>query len=120
MFNGISDFCVMCKDRVTAKVHLDENNNVTVEKLSMRITEQPFYGGPVDLNRITDFFEGRCYQRNYAGIGDVLKAFGLTEYNAWEMVKINHGYMSKDDLWIKFPGENLTWEDVNVSRPHDR
>lgn len=34
--------------------------------------------------------------------------------NPWEWVRISHGVMFDDFLWIRFPGENLTWEDVKI------
>ena len=116
MVCGISEFNVMWKDDLVAEVSLDENNNVSVIKHVMVVHKQPFYGGPINLERVCKFLESRCYCRNYADIDTVLKVYGLSEYNPWEMVKQNHGHMPDDFIWIKFPNENLTWSDVNVTR----
>jgi hypothetical protein len=45
---------------------------------------------------------------------EYLETLGLTAYDPWKIVEITHGVMWEDFLWIKFPGETLSWEDVKI------
>jgi hypothetical protein len=45
-----------------------------------------------------------------------LEDMGLSAYNPWEIVKITHGVMLEDFVWIRFDGEDLKWNDVKHVR----
>ena len=52
-----------------------------------------------------------CYER---WTPEMLKHFGLKEYNLFDIFKTMHG-MDKDDYeWCRFEGEDLTYNDVKV------
>ncbi|MCD7717478.1 MAG: hypothetical protein LUI39_13725 [Lachnospiraceae bacterium] len=106
-------FTVMNKDRKTADVEI-RNNEVSVKKYTTRMDEQPFYSGPADMERIYGFLEGRCMNRNRNCLGEYLDWLGLDEYDPYEIVKKTHGVMWEDFLWLKFPGEDISWKDVRI------
>lgn len=58
----------------------------------------------------------RCFEEARPDKYELLNRLGLTEYNPWEIVKVTHGRLWDDYLWIKFEGEDLTWKDVAYDR----
>lgn len=50
----------------------------------------------------------------------LLKLVGLDCYDPFQIVKITHGAMVDDVFWIRFEGEDLTWNDVNPRAHLDR
>ncbi|MBQ9278218.1 MAG: hypothetical protein IJ224_06245 [Lachnospiraceae bacterium] len=44
----------------------------------------------------------------------MLKHLGLTEYNAYKILRQTHGVDVDDFKWLRFDGESLTWNDVKV------
>jgi len=106
-------FTVMNKDRKITDVEI-KNNKVNVIKYSMQMDEQPFYGGPVDLERVYLFLESRCMDRNRDCLDEYLDWLGLDEYNPYKIVKKTHGVMWEDFFWLRFPGEDITWKDVRI------
>lgn len=110
-------FDVMWQDELIASVAITENRKkIEVKKYSEELAKQPFWGGKVDLFRIYNFLEDRCYEMGRPDMPEILKQMNLKEYNPWEMVKITHGRIYEDCLWLRFPGETLTWKDVAYER----
>lgn len=110
-------FEVMWKDELIASVSITENRKIIeVKKYSDDIAKQPFWGGKIDLNRIYQFIEFRCFEEARPDKKELLKKLGLTEYNPWEIVRKTHGRLFDDFLWLRFPEENITWKDVSNGR----
>lgn len=110
-------FDVMWKDELTASVSITNNRkNIEVTKYSNDIAKQPFWGGNIDIYRIYEFLEYRCFEEARPDKVVILELLGLTEYNPWEIVKKTHGRLYEDFLWLRFPGETLTWKDVSNER----
>lgn len=108
-------FYVMWKDEKTAEVEISEDRkDVRITKYSDDISKMPFGGDKLDLERVYNFIEGRYFERGRPDIMERLEDIGLTEYNPWEIIKKTHGVMWEDYLWVKFDGEELTWEDVKA------
>ncbi len=66
------------------------------------------------VEQMYDFLETRCMPKQRTQLQEYLDDLGLDEYDPWKIVKITHGVMWEDYLWLKFPGENITWKDVKV------
>lgn len=47
---------------------------------------------------------------------ELLRLGGLSFYDPYQIVQKTHGVMVDDCYWIRFDGENLTWEDVKHLR----
>ena len=109
------DFVIMYKNEKSTDVHIDDDTKqVTIVKYLDSVGKQPFLGGKVNINRIYDFLKSRCYEDCYADLNNVLEAAGMTWNNPWEWCRQSHGVTWDDFLWIKYPGEEITWEDVKV------
>ena len=112
----IDKFTVFWKDERIAAIDIDQNKNVVVQKYCDVFGKQPFWGGAINFARVCEFVESRCFDESRADKRELLEAFGLSEYNPWKIVKITHGRMWDDFMWLKFPGENITWKDVSHGR----
>lgn len=40
--------------------------------------------------------------------------FGFKEYNFYKMFRKTHGVDIDDFIWLKFDGEDITWDDIRV------
>lgn len=47
---------------------------------------------------------------------ELLRLGGFSFYDPYQIVQKTHGVMVDDCFWIRFDGENLTWEDVKHLR----
>lgn len=99
----------------TSHVEMDRNNlSVTYEKYTDRIPEVPFLFDFPTFEQMYDFLESRCMPKGRSCLPEYLKACGIDNYNPYEIIKVTHGVMWEDFLWIKFPHEEISWEDVKV------
>ncbi len=107
------NFTVMYQNKAVAQVWIsDDHKDVKVNKLVPDSIIQPFGGSDLSLNRIYCFLKSRCYEDGRSDLKDILKQANLSSNNPWEWNKITHGVMWEDQIWIKYEGENLCWEDV--------
>ena len=60
------------------------------------------------------FLEERCFPKERANCKEVLKLIGLDYYDPYAIVHKTHGVMCHDNFWIKFEGENITYEETRV------
>jgi len=111
-------FSIMWKNDILADIETTpRSNDVIIKKYNnSEIGKQLFYKGRIDRERIYNFVKSRCFEPNRADIKEILKEMNLEEYNPWEMIKITHGVDWDDFYWIRFEGEDLTWEDVRVRK----
>lgn len=69
-----------------------------------------------DAFHVAEILEGRCWPRNRANIDELLHACGLKEYDVMGIIRATHGCMYNDQVWIRFEGETLTYDDVNLRK----
>ena len=110
----IYDFSVYDKDDLLADVHMDTYRNESSIKRYVLDARQPFMALREDIPYIYDFLESRCFENSRPDLPKILAAHGMKENNPFEWCRKGHGVMYNDYLWLKFPGENLTWKDVKV------
>lgn len=116
--NGINynKFETYWKEELCTIVELDEVGNcVHIERPVTTIPKQQL-NGKQTRESIYDFIVSRCFEEARPDKYELLNRLGLTEYNPWEIVKVTHGRLWDDYLWIKFEGEDLTWKDVAYDR----
>ncbi|MCM1263663.1 MAG: hypothetical protein NC313_13195 [Butyrivibrio sp.] len=106
-------FFVMHRNSQVAEVQVsDDHKAVKIRKIIADSIIQPFSGKDMSINRVYSFLKSRCYEDGYAGLKEVLEKAGLKDNNPWDWNRISHGVMWQDDIWIRFIGENINWEDV--------
>lgn len=107
------NFTVMHKNTPVAEVSISDNRKETnVKKLVPDSIIQPFGGNDLSLSRVYDFLKSRCYEDNRVDLDEILKQARLKTNDPWKWNKITHGVMWDDEIWIKYEGEELEWEDV--------
>jgi hypothetical protein len=105
------EFTVMRYDKPVMHVVID-HNAVTTEPLTKDRDQLPFYFQP-DIDQMFTFLESRCSERSRPDQRELLALIGLDEYNPYEIVKKTHGITPDDHFWLRFPGEDLKWRDVD-------
>jgi hypothetical protein len=105
------EFTIMRYDEPVMYVSID-SNTVTTRALTSDDDKLPFYFKP-DLDQIFTYIEDRCSERSRPDQQEILALIGLSEYNPYEIVKKTHGITPDDHFWFRFPGENLTWREVD-------
>ena len=107
------NFMVMHRNEPVAHVWIsDDHMNVRIEKIVHDSLIQPFSGDDLSINRVYRFLKSRCYEDGRAELQEILNQAELRENNPWEWNRVTHGVTWEDDLWIKFDGEELEWENV--------
>ena len=76
--------------------------------------KQPFKMKNCTLNDIYVFLESRCYENNRDELFQILEYYSLSYNDPWEWNKITHGTMRDDYLWIKWEGEDITYNDIKT------
>lgn len=104
-------FDIMYKNELVTEVSV-HGEDIFVTKHIHNVAIQPFYGGLITMERIEDFLRSRCFSSSRTDKKDLLSYLKLENYNPISIIKKTHGHMYHDCLWIRFPGEMLTWEDV--------
>lgn len=61
-----------------------------------------------------EILEGRCFPRNRANADDLLRRLELKHYHPLDIVRKTHGLMRNDYVWLRFEGEQLTYDDVKI------
>lgn len=114
-----TDYCfdVMWKDDVIASVSITNNRkDIKIKKFNNDIYKQPFMYGKMDLDRVYQFISYRCFEEGRGDKEELLELLGLEEYNPWEIIKKTHGRLFEDYLWVRFPEDNIKWEDISYGQ----
>lgn len=112
---GGYDFNVYWKTELTASVTISpDHKTIKYFRYTDELPKIPFLNSSPTLEQVYDFLESRCMDRHREQIKEYLEDLGLKEYNPYEIVKITHGAMWEDFMWLKFPDETITWEEVNL------
>lgn len=115
------NFTVVNWDVPIMQVRMDlDSDTINVQRLTEDKRYQIF-GFTPNKQQMFHFLELRCFERTRPDTKWILEQMGLEEYNPYEIVRITHGFTYDDQVWIKFPGETLTWKDVNLNgKVHSR
>lgn len=106
-------FEVFWKNELSARVSA-RGRNVHVSRYIIHPVRQIFYNEKITRNQLNEILKLRCFEEGRPDIMDKLKAMGLSEYRPLDIVRKTHGVSYNDYIWIRFPGEKLTAEDVLV------
>lgn len=110
-------FTVMHQNKPVARVQIsDDHRAVRIDKLVPDSIIQPFGGNDLSIHRVYHFLKSRCYEDGRDDLPEILRQAGLQDNNPWEWNRITHGVTWEDDLWIRFEGEEIGWEDVRWRR----
>lgn len=66
----------------------------------------------VTYDMVQDLLNWRCFPKDRENCKELLSDIGLKTYDNIAILKETHGVMTDDWYWIRFDGEDLTFEDV--------
>lgn len=99
------------KNEKTATVRLDKQY-AYISRYTDNPVKQIFYKDKLTRLEFGEILEDRCWDRHRPDINKIMALIGLDEYNPYEICKRTHGRMYQDKIWFRFPGEILTYEEL--------
>lgn len=102
-------------DELVAHVKVNDNK-AKVQRFTFHPVKQIFYDDEMEVFKLSNILETRCWQRDCCNIDNYLKKLDIPYYDPLAIVKKTHGVSYHDFLWFRFNGENLTWKDVAPRR----
>ena len=109
------EFDYMLKDKVMAHVKVDYPK-IDIVNFTDNLVLRPFgYREKVTMIDVCNFFKKRCMPETRAGKERIL---GGRAFDPYFLVEQTHGVMAHDLFWLRFKGENLTWDDVKLEGWH--
>lgn len=112
---------IMWKDepQVEIKWEASKFNSVTTRVLAGRLSPKVpriLLQQHPEFKHVLDFLESRCVPRTRIDINDILRAYGLREYNPMLMCRKSHGRSPTDFIWVKFDDdpEDITWDKIKL------
>lgn len=105
-------FTIMYRNKRIADVAIHEGKLITC---ILYDGSCPYFyreGLDITMEMMYTFLESRIPPPDRDNIDQILSFYGLKEYNVYELCKKTHGVDCTDCCWIRFTGENITWEDV--------
>lgn len=116
MGGSIGMFEFLREDRVLAVVR-EVEHGAEVENFENNRVINPLAGkSRLSRAELKDFLAWRCFPETRWNKKELLRLGGLSFYDPYQIVQKTHGVMVDDCYWIRFDGENLTWEDVKHLR----
>lgn len=108
-------FSTYWRNEKTSDVYVSaDRKTIIYKRYNDEQIKAPYGFDQLTIEHVYSFLESRCMPKERAQLPAYLESLGLTEYNPWEIVKKTHGVMWEDFLWIKFPTEDVTWDEVKV------
>jgi hypothetical protein len=109
-------FEYLCEDRVCSKVDVDEEAEIVKsEDFTDDPVEQAFGGRELTLEGLEDFFRSRCFPETRFNLKYTLSCINMDFFDAETIVRKTRGVLYEDTFWVRFDGEELTWNDVKMS-----
>ena len=111
------DFEYYEEDRLCTKVHVDyKTQKVDVVNYTDDIVSQAFGRRNVTIDTIDEFFRERVFPETRVDKDKLLEAAGMTHFDAEAIARKTHGILMEDLFWIRFAGEDITYEDIKKLR----
>jgi hypothetical protein len=68
----------------------------------------------ITIQSLEVFLASRLPDPTRDDIKDILKKYGVREFNAYAMCRKSHGVMMQDFIWLKFDGEDVSFNDIRL------
>lgn len=115
MFRKTLEFEILDEDDIIARVYVNfDTREVDVEQYDDFILRRPFWKEPVTVEDVINFFKRRCFPRTRHNCEQLLRDLGLSYYDPIAIVQKTHGLMFDDYIWVRFKGENISYDDIKI------
>lgn len=61
---------------------------------------------------LMEYLESRCVPLGRAYKQGILGQWGMVSFDIWEILRKTHGLMFQDHIWLRFDGEEVTYDDI--------
>lgn len=68
----------------------------------------------VTFKDFNQWLEWRTFPPQRDNKEELLQLLGISEYNRFEIIKKTHAVMIDDPIWVKFEGEELSYNDISL------
>lgn len=106
-------FDIMHKNEKLYSIEFTKQSPI-VKRFTDRLAYKQFYTDTPSAQEIIEWFEGRCFPKTRDNKDEILKVLGLKEYDPLDIIRITHGVLFDDYIWIKFKGEDITYDQVKI------
>lgn len=76
--------------------------------------DEGLYNGKADYKKLEEFLCSRLPDRRRKDMDRILKNYGLTYFNPYDMCRKSHGRNMTDFVWIKYDDEELKFNDIRL------
>lgn len=92
---------------------LDISSEICVDNPIILIPKS-LYPDRITYENFDKFLRSRLPDPTRADIDDILRAYGIREFQPVAMCKKSHGRNMTDFLWLRFNNEKLTYNDIRL------
>ena len=108
-------FDIMVKKELCVKVEIDRiNKKLILETYTDEKVNNPFRMPEPKIINAMEFIESRCFPRERGNCDELLKRLGLDEYDPVAITRITRGLMMDDYMWIRYEGDDVTYEEIKI------
>lgn len=112
-------FTIMKKDIPQMKVSWDDKLSIKSEWLTddwlHSFILPQMYPENITMGKMLDWLETRTVPRTRIGLEYLLRdLYKIDEYSPLLMTRLDHGVLYGDFTWIKWDGEDITYDDIKV------
>lgn len=111
VFNRDDLICIMFVDSLSKTIEIQ--NQVAPEGLMLYLLPFGCNLHPT-WQEYKEYLSERCFESSRPDKVEILKSLGVPYYDPALIVRATHGVMNDDYVWLRFPGETLTFKDVQV------
>lgn len=111
VFNRDTLICTMLVDSTSQTVQIQ--NFVKPEGIMLYLL--PFgYERHPSWQDYEYYLSTRCFEPSRPDKAEMLKSLNVAFYDPALIVRATHGVMNDDYVWLRFPGETISFKDVQV------
>lgn len=107
------EFDYMLKNEVVAHVVVKEGGEITCERFTKDVMDNPLPFGNTGES-LSFFFESRCFPSTRGNADELLRLLELKHYVPLAIVKKTRGLQNDDFYWVRFKGDTATWDDIKI------
>lgn len=101
------------RDKITTEVDATDLDNIKIVNHTDDFVQRAF--GVKEKPTADDlyyFLKSRVFPRSRVNCEQLLEDLGLTNYSPYDISRKTYGTILEDFNWIKYPDQDVTWEDI--------
>lgn len=86
--------------------------HIKVIELCTNTTNKDSLNYDIPLHKALAFLQTRIFPKTRINIDKALQKLNIQEYDPFELIKINHGRLKIDNIWVKQINEDISYADI--------